>query len=271
MRLDFAPGEEWAYSNSGYVLLKEIVARVSGMPFGEFVRTRVFGPLGMKKTVYLADLRTVVRNRALAYEKLGTTWAMDIQVDNARGGGGALLSTPGDLVLWNEAVAASRLGAFVTKTLQEPARLNNGRVLGYGRGLFLDTNESGTVQWHSGGSAGYGTFLARFPEHGLSVATMCNAGDLATGGAYVRRIFGLFVPGAKTGPAQAGSGANRRRHPGRDDQSRAVLQRGGWPAVATRGGEEPVADRGWADARRPRCRPLQGAAWIAVRAVAGRL
>lgn len=219
--LDFAPGEEWAYSNGGYVLLKEIVARTSGMPFGEFARTRIFDPLGMKKTAYLAELRTIIKDRALAYEKRGTTWAMAIQVDDARGGGGALLSTPSDLVLWNEAVTASRLGPFVTKRLQEPARLNNGRVLGYGRGLFLDTNESGTVQWHSGGSAGYGTFLARFPEHNLSVATMCNAGDLATGGAYVRRIFQLFVPGARTAPPSSATGATGGASP--DVTTRAGL------------------------------------------------
>ena len=192
--LNFAPGEEFSYSNGGYVLLKEIVARTSGMSFGDFTRKRLFEPLGMKRTAYLADLRKIVKNRALAYEKAGGDWRLDIQLDNDRGGGGALLSTPSDLLIWNSALADGRLGAFVTGKLHEPATLNNGRKLGYARGLFLDTNRGSRVIWHSGGSAGYGTFLARFPEHALSVATMCNAGETATGGAYARRIFDLFVP-----------------------------------------------------------------------------
>jgi CubicO group peptidase (beta-lactamase class C family) len=201
--LNFAPGEEFSYSNSGYVLLKEIVARTSGMSFAEFTRKRLFEPLGMKKTAYVADLRTVIKNRALAYEKAGNGWKLDIQLDDDRGGGGALLSTASDLLIWNDALTNGRLGAFVTGKLQEPARLNNGRELGYARGLFLDSNRGGRVVWHSGGSAGYGSFLARFPEQGLSVATMCNAGETATGGAYARRIFDLFVPGTNIPGAEA--------------------------------------------------------------------
>jgi CubicO group peptidase (beta-lactamase class C family) len=205
--LNFAPGEEWSYSNSGYVLLKEIAARTSGMSFGEFTRKRLFEPLGMKKTAYVADLRKIVKNRALAYEKAGNDWTLDFQLDNDRGGGGALLSTATDLLIWNDALTNGRLGAFVTEKLQEPARLNNGRKLGYARGLFLDTNRGSRVIWHSGGSAGYGSFLARFPEQGLSVATMCNAGETATGGAYARRIFDLFVPATTTPGAAANAPA----------------------------------------------------------------
>lgn len=211
--LNFAPGEEWAYSNGGYVLLKEIVARTSGISFDEFTRKRLFEPLGMKSTRYLGNLREVVKNRALAYEKGGSGWMLDVELDNDRGGGGALLSTPTDLLMWNDALSAGRLGAFVTGTLEEPARLNNGRQLGYGRGLFLDRNRGGRVIWHSGGAAGYGTFLVRFPEQRLSVATMCNAGDTATGGAYARRIFDLFADStavadpAAAAPSDAGSAA----------------------------------------------------------------
>ena len=65
--LNFAPGEEWGYSNSGFVLAKEIIARTSGMSFGEFTRKRLFKPLGMHSTTYRDDLRAVVKNRALAY------------------------------------------------------------------------------------------------------------------------------------------------------------------------------------------------------------
>jgi CubicO group peptidase (beta-lactamase class C family) len=196
--LNAVPGEEWSYSNSGYVLLKEIVARVSGMSFSEFARTRLFEPLGMKSSTYLLDMRDVVKNRALAYEKSANGWRLDMHFGNERGGGGALLSTAGDLITWNAALTSGRLGKFVTEKLQEPATLNNGRKLGYARGLYVDSYRGSRVIFHSGGSAGYGTFLARFPEHGLSLASMCNAGQIVTGGLYARRIFDIFVPATST-------------------------------------------------------------------------
>ena len=193
--LNFAPGDEWSYSNSGYVLLKEIVARTSGMSFGDFTRTRIFEPLGMKATRYVADLQEVVRNRALAYDKTGGRWRLDVQVANERGGGGALLATAGDLILWNQALTDARLGSFVTAKLQEPATLANGRKLGYARGLFIDSNRGGHVVWHTGGAGGYKSVLARFIESGLSVAALCNAGDVSDGTiGFARGIFDVFVP-----------------------------------------------------------------------------
>jgi CubicO group peptidase (beta-lactamase class C family) len=202
--LNFAPGEEWSYSNSGYVLLKEIVARTSGMSFSELTRKRLFEPLGMKATTYLADMKDVVKHRALAYEKAAGGWKLDVQLGDDRGGGGALFSTAGDLLVWNEALTSARLGAFVTDKLQEPAKLSNGRTLGYARGLFLDANHGGRVVWHTGGAAGYRSLLGRYPDQGLSIAILCNAGETADRTAYAGRIVDLFVPGRRTTSAEAG-------------------------------------------------------------------
>ncbi len=192
--LNFAPGEEWSYSNSGYVLLTEMIARTCGMSFAEFAQVRLFEPLGMKSTRYLEDLRAIVENRALAYEKEGDGWRLDMLLDNDRGGGGALFSTAGDLIIWNEALASGRLGAFVTEKLHEPATLNNGRELGYARGLALDTNRGGRVVWHGGSAAGYKSLVGRYPEQGLCIAILCNGGDGAEGMMSARRIYDLFVP-----------------------------------------------------------------------------
>lgn len=198
--LNSIPGEEWSYSNSGYVLLKEVIARVSGMSFATFARTRLFEPLGMKKSAYVLDVRDVGKARALAYEKAGDGWTLDVHVGNERGGGGALFTTAGDLLLWARALEANRLGSFVTGKLHEPATLRNGRKLGYGRGLFLDTNDDGRVIWHTGGSAGYRTLLARFPDRKVAIAIMCNAGERADRTAYARRIYKMLVPAT---PAKA--------------------------------------------------------------------
>src|SRR5687768_197388 len=87
--LNFVPGTEWSYSNSGYVLLPEIVARVSGMTFPEFLHKRVLDPLGMKHSKYVDDPDIVIRNRALAYEpQSGGTWRAAMRLGNERGGAG---------------------------------------------------------------------------------------------------------------------------------------------------------------------------------------
>jgi CubicO group peptidase (beta-lactamase class C family) len=176
--LNFVPGTEWSYSNSGYVLLPEIVTRVSGMKFSEFLHQRVLDPLGMKQSRYIDDPDIVIRNRALAYEpQSGGAWRMDMRLGNERGGAGALFTTAADLVLWNDALAAGRLGKFVTEKIQEPARLSNGRKLTYARGLSLLTEKAVRIVLHSGGSAAYRSIAAHFPDQRVSVAVLCNAGE----------------------------------------------------------------------------------------------
>jgi CubicO group peptidase (beta-lactamase class C family) len=176
--LNFVPGTEWSYSNSGYVLLPEIVARVSGMRFPEFLHKRIVDPLGMTSTRYVDNPDIVIRNRALAYEPLaGGGWIMDMRLGQARGGGGALFITASDLVRWTDAVAAGRPSKFVIEKLQEPATLSNGRKLTYARGLTHLANYAGKIVLHSGGAAAYRSIAARFVEQGVSIAVLCNAGE----------------------------------------------------------------------------------------------
>lgn len=190
--LNFAPGSEWSYSNSGYVLLKEIIARTSKTSFDEFIQKRLLEPLGMKHTAYHTNLRTIVKNRSLAYEKDRSEWRIAMKLDNDRGGGGALLSTAGDLLIWNDALTNNRLGQFVTGKLHEPATLNTGRKLGYSRGLFFETYRGIKEISHTGGAGGYSTWLGRYPEQNLSIAIMCNADEVSTT-ALAHRIAALYL------------------------------------------------------------------------------
>ena len=176
--LNFVPGTEWSYSNSGYVLLPEIVSRTSGMKFSEFLHKRLLDPLGMKNSRYVDDPDIVIKNRALAYEpQSGGAWKADMRLGNARGGAGALFTTASDLVLWNDALGSGRLGTFVTTKIQEPAALSNGRTLTYARGLSLLTENSIRILLHSGGAAAYRSIAAHFIDQRISVAVLCNAGE----------------------------------------------------------------------------------------------
>jgi CubicO group peptidase (beta-lactamase class C family) len=204
--LNFAPGEEWSYSNSGYVLLTDLVARTSGMSFHEFTRKRLFEPLGMKTSASPGDLREVIKNRALGYEKEGNGWRMGMYVGNERGSGGsgAVLGTAADLVIWNDALTSGRLGAFVTEKLQEQARLNNGRKLNYARGLIVDSYRGGTQVSHGGSAAGYSAWLGRLPAQGLSIAVLCNS-DEASATALARRVGDQFLPAPDSKAAETGA------------------------------------------------------------------
>ncbi len=190
--LNFTPGEEWSYSNSGYVLLKEMVARVSGMPFAEFAHRRIFEKLGMTSSAYVSDILQGSGPRALAYQKEGTGWTPYMRLGNERGGG-AVISTAGDLLIWNDALTHGLLGKTVTAKLQEGARLNNGRSLSYARGLTVNIIPGGPLISHSGGAAGYGTWLGRFTDHDLSIATLCNFEPVAVG-QLTGRVADLFLP-----------------------------------------------------------------------------
>lgn len=191
--INFTPGDEFSYSNSGFVLLKEIVARTSGVSFDDFTRKRIFEPLSMKNTSYRTDLRQVIKNRALAYEKTPSGWLMAIKLDNVRGGQGGLISAPTDLLIWNDALTTGRLGAFVTEKIHEQAKLNSGRKIGYARGLIVETYRGTKEIWHSGGAGGYSTFLGRYPDLALSVAVQCNT-DATSSRSFARRIVDLYLP-----------------------------------------------------------------------------
>lgn len=221
--LNFVPGTEFSYSNSGYVLLPEIVARVSGMPFADFLHKRVLEPAGMKASRYVDDAEAALPNRALAYEpQTGGTWRKTMLAGNQRGGAGALFTTASDLVRWNDALASRRLGAFVSDKIQEPAKLANGRTLTYARGLMHQSMYAGKLVWHGGSAAAYKSIAGRFVDQGVSVAVICNAGEAADGrDEFAGSLFDLIVADKglqRTPPAAPPAGV-----PGVDVSARAGL------------------------------------------------
>jgi CubicO group peptidase (beta-lactamase class C family) len=190
--LNFVPGEAWSYSTSGFELAKEIVARVSGMTFAEFARKRLFEPLGMTSSAYVPDILQGGANAALGYQKEGAGWRPYMRLGSNRGGG-AIVSTIGDLLVWNDALTSGRLGKSVSARLQEQATLSNGRKLKYARALMIDSTPGGLMVSHSGGAAGFSTWMGRFPEHGLSVAVSCNF-DPVSATALAGRVVSVFLP-----------------------------------------------------------------------------
>jgi CubicO group peptidase (beta-lactamase class C family) len=174
--LNYAPGSAYSYTNTGYNLLAIIVQRISGKSLQDFTRERMFAPLGMVHTQWRDDFRRVVRNRAVAYEREGAGWEQDMPFEDAIGNGG-LLTTVGDLLIWNRALTDKKLGSGVTTTLETPGRLNDGRPLEYAHGLMVTADHGRRQIAHSGATGAYRAWLARRPDDKLSIAILCNSGD----------------------------------------------------------------------------------------------
>lgn len=174
--LNHVPGADYSYTNTGYVLLAIILERVTGTTLADFTRTNLFEPLGMRATGWRSDFRQVERNRAIAYIETPGGDVERMPFENVYGDAG-LLTTVGDLLIWNDALARNRLGPFVGKAMAENAHLDDGRALTYGRGLNIPLGAAIPEISHGGAIGGYRAWLARFPSRGLSIALLCNAGE----------------------------------------------------------------------------------------------
>lgn len=181
--LNYPPGRHYSYTNSGYNLQAMLVERVSGMPFAEFSRERIFEPLGLTRTEWRDDFTRVVEDRAVAYEPArGGGWRMDMPFEDVHGNGG-LLTTVGDLLAWTESLETGALaGPDLVEEMHRQGVLTDGRVIDYASGLVVSDYRGLPLVRHSGSTAGYRAYLARFPEQRLGVAVLCNAANASAGG-----------------------------------------------------------------------------------------
>lgn len=193
--LNFTPGTQYSYSNSGYNLAAVIVARISGMPFAQFSQERLFKPLGMTRTSWRDDFTRIVKDRAIAYQAGPGGYSQDMPFENVHGNGG-LLTTVGDLLRWNENFDAPRVGgAEFVRRQQEPGTFNDGKPGRYALGLMVGEYKGVREVGHSGSTAGYRAHLVRYPEQRLSVAVLCN---VSSGAAtqYARAVSDLYLADA---------------------------------------------------------------------------
>lgn len=176
--LNFAPGEEELYCNSGYSLLAEVVGRVSGKPFVEFTRDEIFRPLGMSNTHFHLDHQEVVRNMAYSYSaRSGGEYRKSV-LSYANVGATSLFTTVEDLARWIGNFEDAKVGGpEVQRLMQEKGKLNSGKEIDYAFGLFIGDLRGTREISHSGGDAGYRSYLLWLPQHHLGVALLSNVGN----------------------------------------------------------------------------------------------
>ena len=247
--LDFKPGAEYSYSNSGYNLLAIIVERVSKQKFPEFLTERLFKPLGMNHSSIRDDYQRIVPGRAQAYSRQGAgPWRLNMPFMNVYGNGG-MLTTVGDWMKWNAMLESKSLGAPLVDSLETRGVLNDGRKIIYALGLEVSTYKGLRDVSHGGATAGYQTFLARYPDNKVSVAVMCNGTSPSAGGiaaSITDEIFGPYPEAPKAEPFKVseddlkklvGIWRNEKTHaPARFVIENGVARWGGARAVPMGGG-----------------------------------
>lgn len=201
----FAPGTRWAYSNSGYVVLGLVVEKVSGRPFAEFLRERVFAPLRMANTVAYERGKNRVLNRAYGHTRESGRWSeTDQSPTSATLGDGGVYSSVSDLAKWDESLrrhtllteAEVRPALTPVQVPAEPPTEPDGTPAAYGFGWFLNPWKGHARMWHYGETVGFRTAVERFPTDGLTVIVLCNRADLDAA-ALALKTAEIYLPGSR--------------------------------------------------------------------------
>jgi CubicO group peptidase (beta-lactamase class C family) len=194
--LNFDPGAEYVYSNSGFTLLAVIVKRVSGQSLRAFADERIFKPLGMTHTHFHDDHTMVVPNRTSAYQpRTGGGWRISIPVFDTYGAT-SLFTTADDLLRWEQNFEEPRVGSpAVIARMQQEGTLNDGTKTGYALGLAVANRRGVREIGHGGADAGYRADVVRYPDQHLAIAALCNASN-ANPGVLTRQVADLYLAGA---------------------------------------------------------------------------
>jgi CubicO group peptidase (beta-lactamase class C family) len=206
----FAPGTKWEYSNSGYVVLGLIVAKVSGKSFGQFLQDRICAPLKMNHTLVFEKGKNQTTHRAYGHAKKENVFVeTDQSSTSATQGDGGIYSNLEDLSKWDDALRDHTLlsekdflpaitpailppGAE-TKLAEDVPDSLRGHAIAYGFGWFLNLQDSHPLMWHYGDTMGFKSAILRYTRDNVTVIGLCNRTDLDQG-ALALKAAQLFLP-----------------------------------------------------------------------------
>ncbi len=193
--LNFPPGTEHLYSNTGYFLLSLIVQTVTDQSLSQWADENMFRPLGMTKTHFHDDHTHIVENRADGYDSTDDD-GFKISMTNLDAvGDGGVFTTVNDLLKWDQNFYDNQLGhggPELIELVQTPGKLDNGDELNYAFGLEVGEFRGTREIQHDGAFVGFRSGLNRYPDHHLSVAVLCNYADTNPTG-LARSVASLFL------------------------------------------------------------------------------
>ena len=197
--LNFRPGEEYEYSNSGYILLAKIIEKASGMKFSKFMEERIFRPIGLDRSFIYDDPEKTGTNTAT-----GNKWGGDekfmrsADLKSTAVGQSNVYSCVDDLLQWDNNFYKNRLGGWdFSKEMTTLMPLNNGNKSNYAFGLEISQFNGLKTISHQGGTEGFQAIYIQIPSEKFSVVCLFNIGIDVTSLAY--RITGLFIKGNPQG------------------------------------------------------------------------
>jgi CubicO group peptidase (beta-lactamase class C family) len=207
-KLNYGPGDEYSYTNSGFFLLGQIVERVSGQSLNAFAQERIFGPLGMTRTLFQEDHTQIVKGRATGYAA-AEGGGFKICLSNwDETGDGNVYTTVRDLVLWDRALSSGALGQGLTDMMLRTGALNSGQAIDYAWGLVVSRYKGLKVVEHGGAWVGFRAALVRFPDERFSVIILANLDAIDPSG-LAFRIADIYLADKlkDAGQAAAADGA----------------------------------------------------------------
>jgi CubicO group peptidase (beta-lactamase class C family) len=193
--LNFKPGSEFLYSNSGYFLLSQIVKRASGKTLREFADENIFKPLGMSRSRFYDDHTEIVKNRAASYmpRRGGGFQIAATTLDMV--GDGNVFTCVEDLFLWDQNFYHNKLGKggpeLINQTLTT-GTLNSGEKIDYAFGLVAGQYRGLKIVEHGGAFIGYRAMTMRFPDQRFSVILQCNLGTMNPSN-LARRVADIYL------------------------------------------------------------------------------
>jgi CubicO group peptidase (beta-lactamase class C family) len=201
--LNFKPGEQYMYSNSGFTMLAEIVRSVTGQTLRQFTDSAIFRPLGMRHTHFHDDYMEIVPNRSYSYERDGKDHFKNSILSYSNDGATSLFTNIDDMSkwvmnFWDQKVGDERDVEELTKR----AVLNSGRTLDYALGIAVDSFQGQRRFQHGGADAGYRTFVSVFPDLRMGFIVFSNLADVNSGD-EADQLASLFIP---AGPPQKQTG-----------------------------------------------------------------
>lgn len=211
-RLNFEPGGEYLYSNSGYFLLSEIIERATGVTLREFAREHIFAPLSMERSHFHDDHTEISKGRALGHVRRDDGSIAQYVSNFDLVGSGGLHTSVEDLLLWDRNFYEDRLGeGTLLPELHRRGILSGGDTLDYASGLSISEYRGLRTVSHGGSAQGYRTELLRFPDQRFSVIGLCNLGDIDPSDlAY--RVADIYLAEAFPAPAET-AGADSGEEP----------------------------------------------------------
>lgn len=179
--LNFKPGDEMVYCNTGYTLLAEIVSRISGKSFADWTQENIFQPLGMKNTLFYDDHEKIVKGRAYSYHSDNNGFKKSV-LSYANAGATSLFTTPEDLSLWAMNFETMKVGnKHVMELMDQRFILNKGDTISYAFAQDIGKYKGLNTRAHSGGDAGFRSFLLRFPDQHFAVSVFSNLASFNPG------------------------------------------------------------------------------------------